>query len=181
MAPALAATAADHAALVRSALQGDEDSFAALVQEFAPRLLRFLAAGGLGHADAEDVVQETFIRAHRHLARYDARYALSTWLYTIALRLAANRRRDASGHAPLGDHDPAAPAERERDPLADTVWAVARRHLPARDFQALWLRYAEDQDFDAIGAVIGTNAATARVVVHRARERLAPHLQEHRP
>lgn len=181
MAPALAVAATDHAALVREALRGDEESFAALVREFSPRLLRFLAAGGLGHADAEDVVQETFLRAHRHLARYDARYALSTWLFTIALRLAANRRRDTRRLAPLGGHDPAAEPAPEPDAAAGTVWAVARRVLAGRDFQALWLRYAEDLDFDAIGAVIGTNGATARVVVHRARERLAPHLEEHRP
>lgn len=161
---------------------GDEAAFAALVATFAPRLLRFATATGLADADAEDVVQESFIRAHRHLGSYDHRWAVSTWLFTIAGRLAANRRRDLRRHAPIDPDRHLAPDPRaSADPLAGTIWERARTLLAARDFQALWLRYGEDADYAAIGAVLGTGAATARVAVHRARTRLAAHLQEDQP
>jgi len=67
-------------ALVEAARNGDDGAFDDLVERFADRLIRFLMAGGLHRADAEDVAQDSFIRAYHHLERYDPRYAFSTWL-----------------------------------------------------------------------------------------------------
>ena len=159
----------------------DDAVFDCVIREFSPRLHRYLVANGTPAADADDLVQETFVRAHRHRERYDAtRGAISTWLFTIATRLAANQRRDRRNGSPLRDDLPA-PTPGERDPLADTVWATARAVLAPRDFQVLWLRFAEDLDHEAIALALDLTPANARVVLHRAKDRLAAQLGENRP
>lgn len=157
-------------AVAAQAAAGDAAAFAALVESHAPRLHRWLVATGTAHHDAEDVVQEAFLRAHGAIARYDPRWAFSTWLFTIAHRVRldlAARRRDL---APLDDVH-AAPAS--ADPLpAGGLWHRARAVLSADEFRLLWLHYAEDQPPAAVARVLGINPIAARVRLHRARKRL---------
>lgn len=153
------------------AAAGDAAAFATLVESHAPRLHRWLVATGTAHHDAEDVVQEAFLRAHAAIARYDARWAFSTWLFTIAHRVRldfASRRRD---HVPLDDVQ--APLTATVDPLpAGGLWSRVRTLLPADEFKLLWLHYAEDQTPAAVARVLGINPIAARVRLHRARKRL---------
>lgn len=164
-------TADGDRAVAARAAAGDAAAFAVLVESHAQRLHRWLVATGTAHHDAEDVVQEAFLRAHAAIARYDARWAFSTWLFTIAHRVRldlAARRRD---HAPLDDIHaaPAAPA----DALPEGgLWSRARGLLPADEFRLLWLHYAEDQAPAAVARILGINPIAARVRLHRARKRL---------
>ncbi len=158
-------------AVAAQAAAGNAAAFAALVESHAQRLHRWLVATGTAHHDAEDVVQEAFLRAHAAIARYDARWAFSTWLFTIAHRVRldlAARRRD---HAPLDDIH-AAPAA-ATDALPDGgLWSRARALLPADEFRLLWLHYAEDQAPAAVARILDINPIAARVRLHRARKRL---------
>lgn len=160
-------------ALAVQAAAGDAAAFTALVEGHAPRLQRWLVATGTPHHDAEDVVQEAFLRAHAAIARYDRRWAFSTWLFTIAHRVRldqAARRRD---HAPLDDVHAAPAAASGDDPLpSGGLWARARTLLSADEFRLLWLHYAEDQAPADVARVLGINSLAARVRLHRARKRL---------
>ena len=80
--------------MVSQARDGDEIAFSRLVERYGPRLWRFLVARGHSQNEADDLVQETFIKAFQALPRYNERYAVSTWLFTIATRLGVNRFRD---------------------------------------------------------------------------------------
>jgi RNA polymerase sigma-70 factor, ECF subfamily len=157
--------------IASQAAAGDAAAFAMLVESHLPRLHRWLIATGSAHHDAEDAAQEAFLRAHAAIARYDARWAFSTWLFTIAHRVRLDllaRRRD---HAQLVDEHPAAVPE--PDPLPDGgLWARARVVLPADDYHLLWLHYAEDQTPAAVARILGINPIAARVRLHRARKRL---------
>src|SRR3954469_20702415 len=85
------AAVTDDASLVRASLEGDSRAFAGLVDRHAAACLR-CATRMLGNReDAEDVAQETFVRAHRALETYDARRTFRTWLMTILV----NRCRTA--------------------------------------------------------------------------------------
>lgn len=169
------------AELAAAAAGGDAEAFDRLVESHAPRLLRWLVATGTAHHDAEDAVQEAFIRAHRAIARYDPRWAFSTWLFTIAHRVrldAVARRRD---HAPLDAVEPSAAPEPEADPLPEGgLWARARALLSPEDFRVLWLHYAEDQAPAAVARVLGISGIAARVRLHRARKRLEGALRNDR-
>ncbi len=160
------------AELARAAAAGEAGSFDRLVERHVPRLLRWLESTGTSHHDAEDAAQEACIRAHRAIARYDPRWAFSTWLFTIAHRVRldlAARRRD---HVPLAavELPSAAP---EPDPLPEGgLWARARALLHAEDLRALWLHYAEDLAPAEVARVLGISGIAARVRLHRARKRL---------
>jgi len=157
--------------LARKAAAGDAAAFAMLVEGHARRLHRWLVATGTAHHDAEDVVQEAFLRAHRAMARYDARWAFSTWLFTIAHRVRLDlvaRRRE---HAPLAAVAAAAAEPAEALPEGG-LWARARELLAPEEFRLLWLHYAEDQAPGAVARILGINPIAARVRLHRARKRL---------
>jgi RNA polymerase sigma-70 factor (ECF subfamily) len=168
------------AELVRQAVKGSEEAFAALVHEFVPRLWHYLLAGGTPAQDIDDVVQEAFLRAHRAIATYDERYCFSTWLFTIARREAVNLRRKQRPAVALSEQpEPCAPEAPSRMEARE-IWAVARRALDKRQYEAIWLRYAEDLTPREIATVMGISAVHVRVLLHRARCRLARCLEQER-
>ncbi|MCB0189403.1 MAG: RNA polymerase sigma factor [Caldilineaceae bacterium] len=80
---------------IRRARQGDEDAWLALVTEYQTAIFR-LAYLLCGDADeADDVAQETFVRAYQHLADFDESRPLRPWLLQITRNVAANQRRSA--------------------------------------------------------------------------------------
>src|SRR5271170_245595 len=102
---------ADDIKLLRRAEDGDSAAFHALVDRHAQRLYR-LAASLIGNAaDAEDVLQETFIGAFRGLRSFEGRSSVKTWLTRILVMQAAqwNRARRRRPAGPMDDSVPAAP------------------------------------------------------------------------
>src|SRR5436190_24318499 len=83
-------------AVVAAFLTGEQRAFTELVERYQTRLLNFIYRT-IGDRDrAEDLVQEVFIRVHRHLHRFDQSKKFSTWVYTIASNLAKNELRNRS-------------------------------------------------------------------------------------
>ena len=163
--------------LVRRARLGARDAFAALVARHELGLFRFLRLR-LGRADlAEEVQQDTFVRCWTRLHLYDGLRPFAAWLYRMAANLASNHRRQAQQQAaePLADvaggADPAL-ALAARDARAN-LWDVAQRALPPEACSALWLFYADDLSAAAIGEILGKSEGAVRVLLHRARARLA--------
>jgi len=169
--------------LVGRARNGSLPCFAELVKRFEGRLFNFLLRRTRSVADAEDLVQETFVRAWQRIDQYDARWQFSTWLFTIGHRLAIAQnwhgRRDAApaclDRVPAGGREPAGPvADREE---CRHIWALADRILPATQRTALWLRYGEELGPKEIARVMGKSPVMVRVALFRAREALAAHLR----
>ena len=86
----------DDGVLVSEYLVGQTRAFDALVDRYQGRLLNFIYRTVGDRERAEDLVQEVFIRVHRHLARFDRSKKFSTWIYTIASNLAKNELRNRS-------------------------------------------------------------------------------------
>src|SRR6476469_7650352 len=84
------------AALVQ-ARQGDEEAFAALVQQHSRRVFQLAFRMMRNEQDAEDVVQDCFLRAYSQLGRVEARADFGTWLYRIAANCAVDMMR-TRGH-----------------------------------------------------------------------------------
>ena len=82
--------------LAREAAGGDTYAFEEIVRRRREGLVRFLTSFTQSAVDAEDLAQETFLRAYRNLSRYDPRKPFLTWLYVIARRLAINFNRNRS-------------------------------------------------------------------------------------
>jgi len=123
------------------------------------------------------------VRAWSNLHRYDPSRPFGTWLFTIAARLATNAARDrrrfagepAEAFANLpADGDPFEHACRKEDRI--NLWALAEHLLDPVPRSALWLFYAEDRSCLEIAGILGRSEGAIRVILHRARRRLASHL-----
>ncbi|HKE20555.1 MAG TPA: sigma-70 family RNA polymerase sigma factor [Kofleriaceae bacterium] len=165
--------------LATRAQGGDEACFQELVSRLRGPLTSFIARRLQRPSDADDAVQETFLRAYRHLDRYDPARRFSTWLFAIGKNVASNHRaaerrraelerRGAPGAASAADAiaTPALVAE------ADEVWREARRVLGGDSYRALWLRYSQEMSVGEIAHELGRSVVATKVMLFRARRKL---------
>lgn len=182
----------DDKALVKRFDCGDETAFREIMARYQRRLFVAALSKLHDHSDAQEIVQDTFIRAHRGLAKFRGDSSLATWLYRIALNLASNRywyyhrrRRhlmlslegafDATGGGSFNavlasdEADPARGAgTQEISELAERCMAQLGKN--ARDI--LTLRNAENRSYDEIARELGISPGTVKSRIARARERL---------
>lgn len=164
--------------LARKAATGHMPYFEEIVRRRRSGLVRFLASYFKEKADAEDVAQDAFVRAYRNLHRYNPNKPFLTWLYVIARRLALNHLRKVSrskeGTLPEGTEEPSAPES--HDPDFSSLWASAGRLLSPDAYAALRLHYAEARSVKEIAEVLGKSLTATKVLLFRARRRLAENL-----
>ena len=178
------------AVLVQAHLGGDERAFETLVIRYQVRLLNFVYRIIGDRERAEDLVQEAFIRVHRHLARFDRSKKFSTWVYTIASNLAKNELRNRSrsplvlfttlapqwndDERPLEFEDTDAQPDEEfrRRHLRDAVeQSVAK--LPAHHRDVFVLRELEGRSYEEIAEITRCNLGTVKSRLNRARNAFA--------
>lgn len=177
-------------ALVAAAVAGEREAFEALVRRHQTRIVNYAMAIVKDPADAEDVAQETFIRAYRSLARFRGDSSFKTWLYTIATNAARTglERRGRRGRVEDGSlDDEAGPLAAADVPAgdADAETALVRREAIDRALAALppdlrvavVLRDVEGLDYKEIAAATGAPIGTVESRIFRARRRLRPLLQ----
>ena len=171
---------AQTAELLSEARKGSSHAFAGLIQLYSARLFHFLLSTGLGRQDAEDILQDTLLKAYQNLDRYDSKYSFSTWLFTIGRRLAINHLRDRKKTTPLTVLATAgAPDDgRETREEAASVWRCAAQVLNEQQYSVLWMRYGEDRPFSQIAEQMGLSEQNVRVILHRARTHLSEQLTE---
>jgi RNA polymerase sigma-70 factor, ECF subfamily len=169
---------------VRLCLAGDLQAFDHLVFTYRARIYA-LARLALGSAeDAQDVTQETFVRAYEALPRYRPQGQFRTWLYTIAANLCKNRMKArrplVSWESMEGSEGPVDPAPNPEDrALArERTQAVraAIEQMGERDRLIVILYYQEDASIDEIARITGCRAGAVKVALHRARARLRERL-----
>ena len=170
------------AATVALARDGDSEAFRALVERHSRAVYR-LAHRMTGSAqDAEDVVQETFLKAYRQLGRFESRANFSTWLHRIAVNcsidLIRSRPHREAGHDgadldQLGGDERvlAAQASPERLMLSTEVQdrvMSAMSSLSAMERAAFTLRHFEGQSIDEISQALGLKANATKHSIFRA-------------
>lgn len=146
------------------------DAFEQLAIQFEPRIYGFLHRYVGNAHEAQDLTQETFVRAWRAIGRFDATRDFATWLFVIARRVAANHFRAKRVHDELSD-DFAAESTHSND-NGDALWFAARK-LKQSYYEALWLRYGEDFSVAQTARVMGLTTIHVKVILHRARKELA--------
>jgi len=165
--------------LAQRAQGGSLAAFGTLVDRYEGRLVGFLSQRAGGRHQAEDLAQEAFVRAWRQITRFDPQRRFSTWLFTIAVRIAADQHRKTSreraGREEAGRLDA---ARRESgaatgDTDRPDIWSIARATLTGDQMEALWLRYAMEMGIVDIAAALGRSRVGTRVLLFRARERVA--------
>jgi RNA polymerase sigma-70 factor (ECF subfamily) len=181
----------DEAELLALAQEGDKRAYGRLVRLHIRRV-RACAVGMLGDGgDADDAVQETFVRAWRALARFDGRSQLSTWLYRICVNVCLNHLRKRKRHEAHDLADPrtpepvADPAQNRSDPERALAVQQLQGHLQvALDGLSETLRttvilcLVQGMPQKEAAAVLGCSEGTIAWRVHEARRRLRRALAE---
>lgn len=180
----------DDAKLAAASLEGEARAFTVLADRYHLRLLNFIHRMIGDRERAEDLVQETFVRVHRHLHRYDQNRKFSTWAYTIAGNLAKNELRNRSRNPMVlfqtikknwdADHRPLEWADnryrpddlyRKRDLKEKVDQAVAE--LPEHHRVVFVLRELEGKSYEEISEITGVNLGTVKSRLNRARNNFA--------
>lgn len=190
VAPPVAGPQLEINALIEAHLRGDPRAFGEIVSRFQVRLLNFVYRMIGDRERAEDLVQEAFLRVHRHLNRFDRTRKFSTWIYTIASNLAKNELRNR-GRSPLvafeqvrsRDEDDDRPIEfedfanrpddlyeqRQLKSLVDQT--VAR--LSSHHREVFVLRELEGKSYEEIAEIMHCNLGTVKSRLNRARQSFA--------
>lgn len=179
MSPAPERDAPDDAVLVARAREGDMEAFEALVMRHADRLYATLRRFGLDDDEAQDVAQETFVRAWRSLSKFEGRSQFFTWLYRIGFNEAHRRlgRRRPAGSVvstevqPIDElvderHEPAASAEQRE--LRGAL-AKALGELPPNLRAPVVLRDVEGLSTEEAASVLELGEAAFKSRLHRGR------------
>jgi len=169
--------------LAQAAQQGRVEAFEELVRRYQVPLVRFLRRTGSAQ-EAEDLTQDAFVRAYENLHRYRPSWRFSTWLFTIARRLCLNRNRrrrpvadtDALGAVPSAAPSPSAAVADAEERFR--LWDRAAVVLSTPQLNALWLHYVEEMPLAEVARVLGRSLAAVKTMLHRARKRLLPYLEE---
>ena len=177
----------DEARLVRAAQSGDENAFAEIVRHFQRAVYRVAYALTRNASDADDLAQETFVRAYQAIGRFRAGEPLYPWLARIAVNQAYSlhrrrRRRPETSIEPLveagrqwaGEDDPAEnAAESERNEMIQAAFAG----LSPEHQAVLALRVVEGLSYDEIAETVGVPVGTVMSRLSRARAELKARLK----
>jgi RNA polymerase sigma-70 factor (ECF subfamily) len=177
--------------LVDQAREGDEAAFGQLVRRHQQRIHRLAVHLLRDRAEAEDVMQETFIRAYRALARFDGRSEPYTWLYRIAINLSLNALRSRKAHRTTTQaDDPRLDAiMSEKRSTADPPEDAARRQLYAALAEGidglsdtlrstLILVCIDGRSHEEASVILGAPEGTIAWRVHEARRKLKEYMAE---
>jgi len=169
----------DEGAVTEASGSGDSmgnAKFALLVKEHHERLFKFIYRFTQNRQDAEDLTQDTFVKAFRNLHRYDEKYAFAAWLFTIGRRTVYNHYRSKKRMEVLEETQFVDDSETPDDQAdaADqkaSIWESAKR-LKAPYREVLVLKYMEDLSVKEIAKVLKKSETNVKILLFRARNQL---------
>jgi RNA polymerase sigma-70 factor (ECF subfamily) len=184
------------AAVVAQVLAGDRDGFRVLVERHSRSIFRVAYRMTGSQADAEEIVQETFLRAYKSLASFELRANFGTWLYRIAVNRAldflSSRKTQMQNRETYTINDSPDPEDARQvqlpasDPGPDRVLlsaeikkklAQAMGLLTAAERVAFTMRHMEGQSIEEISRALNVKANAAKNCVFRAVQKLRHELQ----
>jgi RNA polymerase sigma-70 factor, ECF subfamily len=190
--------AAHDSELVRRFVAGDESAFVEIVHRHREKVFAIAQSVLRNPADAEEIAQDTFIRAHRGLAKFRGDSSLATWLHHVTVNLARNRywyfhrrrRQDtcslecplsADGTGTLSDLMPTADAEPSREVMTgefNLLVTTCMQKLPPAQREILGMRNVLNRSYDEIASALGIQVGTVKSRIARARGQLRSLMSE---
>lgn len=174
------------AAVVAQVLAGDRDAFRVVVERHSHSLFRLAFRMTGNEQDAEDVVQETFLRAYRRLDRFESRSSFSTWIYRIAVNCSLDysrkrRQEEESRVTPEPEAPDPVLSLPSTNPSADRLMMSAEVRekveatmstLSEKERAAFVLRHFEGLSIEEVARTMGLRANAAKNNIFRAVQKL---------
>ncbi len=181
--------------IIVEVLNGNRDFFCLLVQKYERPIFNYIFRMVRSKPDAEDLAQDTFVKAFYALNKYDNSYEFSTWIYRIALNVCRDYFRKKklflySLSAPIGDEEesefedfiPQDSFHNPDDVLLNQELRLnlekAIQDLPIKFREVIVLRHLEGLSYDEISSITGLPVGTVKTYLHRARKKLQDELGE---
>lgn len=171
------------AAIVSRVLDGDAAAYGLLVERYYDKYVRFALHMLGSQEDAEEALQDAFLRAYRSLDRYQDQERFGAWLF----RILVNRCRTAAGRRQTREriivrHEglmlaAAAPPAADNEALREELQQALGR-LPGEQREAFLLKHVEDLSYEEMAAMTGVGVSALKMRVKRACERLRVMLEE---
>lgn len=183
-------TRASDVELIHRVQSGDTGAFDELMKRYAASVYKVTYSLTRNHADADDLSQETFIRAYRAIARFDENYHFYTWIRRIAVNLCFNhlKRGKKFRFVPLPMADGEAESVDIADPRPQSADSGLSRDLdraltklPPDQRAVFVLRVNEEMSYDEISKALSIPVGTVMSRLNRAREKLRELLREYMP
>ena len=176
--------------LIHRVQSGETEAFDELMKRYAASVYKVTYSLTRNHADADDLSQETFIRAYRAIGRFDERYRFYTWVRRIAVNLCFNHIKRAKKFRlvplPMGDGEAESVDIADPQPVAadsglrrDLDQALAK--LPPDQRAVFVLRVNEEMSYTEISQALGIPVGTVMSRLNRARGKLRELLREYMP
>jgi RNA polymerase sigma-70 factor, ECF subfamily len=170
----------DEGEIIGRVLAGDREAFAALIDAYKGPLFRLALRMTGSPQDADDLTQETFLRAFQNLGRFRVGERLFPWLYTVSLNVIRNHLRKVNA---LAEESAGKGVPESTDPRNDPSAAAIGREqgrrlqgyllrLPVPVREALILRFYEGMAFEGIASVTGDTISSAKMKVYRGLEKI---------
>jgi RNA polymerase sigma-70 factor (ECF subfamily) len=184
--------------LVRRFNGGDESAFLEMMRRYQDKIFNLSLRILKNRADAEEITQDTFIRAHRGLAKFRGDSSLITWLHRIAMNLARNRywyyfrrKRQATlsldytfgenADSKFSDLFASEAPDPGREAVTSEFVSLVGQCMKKLDpvhLKPLTMRYALNSSYEEIAEALGLNVGTVKSRLSRAREHLREHLAQ---
>jgi RNA polymerase sigma-70 factor (ECF subfamily) len=159
--------------LVEECLAGDKQAFSELINRYQHMVYNLAYRMTNSTADAEDLTQDTFIKAFRKLRQYNSRYSFRNWILTICSNLTKNvfRKRTRRSEAEQMNVEIQYLSEGERIHGNNELEAALGKLSPTLR-APLILKYLEDLSYEEIAEVLGIGVSAAKMRVKRARDEM---------
>ena len=162
--------------LVDRVLKGDNDAFEYLFNRYRDAIHRLFVLGGVN--DADDLLQETFIKVYINLHRYSADYTFGQWVYTIARNTFIDFVRRRQDDLPI-DEKFSSPASNTPTPEESVINSQQRHQielciarLPENYRRLIRMRFFDEYSYEEIAVKLSLPLGTVKTQIHRARERM---------
>jgi RNA polymerase sigma factor (sigma-70 family) len=175
--------------IISRVLAGDSNAFGELVRKYQNYVFTLAMRFTHHREDAEEVAQDIFVKAFRSLADFKGNSKFSTWLYTIVYttsitflrkkRMLTTSIDDENTFLQLENQDGGMNANHVEHKSKMDVLNQALKMLSKDDAQLITLFYKGEQSLEEIGTILGVEASTVKVRLHRARTRLKEKMEKH--
>lgn len=170
----------DDIQLARRIAAGDSAAFGTVVERYGERIFALVMRIAASRTDAEEIVQDTFVKAYTALSRFDGRSSLGTWLCSIACNTAVSAMRRRRPAPAFDERRAAAVTDEEADALFgsgvdDKLTAALNSAITmlGPDERALvTLFYYDDRPMSECASILGCTESAAKVRLHRIRKKL---------
>jgi len=166
---------------IERTLNGDDEAFRSLVEKYQDLVFTVVLRIVRNRNDAEEVAQDSFVKAYQKLSTFKGGSKFSTWLYSIAYNTAISRTRkkriETQEIEDLGDTLEIATSNQEQlNSLSHDeqkkYLGKALSNMPEQDASVLSLYYLEEQSVEEVSEITGLSRSNVKVKLHRSRQRL---------